>query len=495
MPLSFENMCRTCMLNESKQQEMANKNKVKMKTPQMVSIFTVPEEAKEKLNLMELIKTTVPQLKIDENDQLPKNVCVECSEKIKEMYNFQQTCLSNEHKFYKMLEGDDDAINPFNDTEDHEDVFKTEFDDSFIEENSLQTDEEMIMEEEINRAAEAKEEFIESYSDCSIDLVWDDDNNSDADWNEKKVTSKLKKNKKHKTELVDDEIFNVFCAEEKNEDDNNHKDDEEFKSSTTKGSTKEMKTKGNYPCKRCKKILKTKVSLLRHEGRHEKRDKEGRKYVCNICNKAFHYGSILRKHQRKHVGERPYLCSECGKGFTSSGSLKEHSLRHLKEKLFPCPDCPRSFPTKTDMLSHYDIHKAKPRKHICDVCGRGFYKPYLLKQHKMYHNNERPFACEYCDKSFVTHEKVKRHTRIHTGEKPYKCNYCVRTYCQSTELMKHLRSHLGENVYQCELCPVRLKTVKLLRSHFATHKNDDEETKARNLAELNALEMKGMFIK
>lgn len=61
--------------------------------------------------------------------------------------------------------------------------------------------------------------------------------------------------------------------------------------------------------------------------------------------------------------------------------------------------------------------------------------------------------------------------------------------------MKHLRLHLGENIYQCELCPHKLKTVKLLRSHFATHKNDDEETKARNLAALNALEMKGVFFK
>lgn len=184
MPSSFENMCRTCMLHETKQQEMTNKNKVKMKMTQMVSIFTIQDEAKEKLNLMELIKNTVPQIKIEQSDLLPKIVCLECSEKIKELHNFQQNCLNSEKKFYKMLEEKDTIINPFNE-KDHDDVFKTEFDDSFIEENSMQSDEEMIMDEEINRAAEATEEFIESCSDLSIDLVWDDVDNSDSEWEQK----------------------------------------------------------------------------------------------------------------------------------------------------------------------------------------------------------------------------------------------------------------------------------------------------------------------
>lgn len=97
--------------------------------------------------------------------------------------------------------------------------------------------------------------------------------------------------------------------------------------------------------------------------------------------------------------------------------------------------------------------------------------------------------------SFITNEKLQRHTRIHTGEKPYKCKYCDQAYCQSNELIKHLRCHLGENVYQCELCPLRFPNVKILREHFSTHKNDDEETRARNLSALNAMEVKGVHFK
>lgn len=94
----------------------------------------------------------------------------------------------------------------------------------------------------------------------------------------------------------------------------------------------------------------------------------------------------------------PFLCSDCGKGFSSAGGLKQHSFRHLYKKQFTCPDCPRSFPTKADLVGHINTHKDIPKKHICDVCGRGFKTPFLLKQHKRYHNNDKRFACEFCEK-------------------------------------------------------------------------------------------------
>lgn len=186
MNSSVENICRTCMLNENKDPETINKNRVKMKITQMVPIFRTQNEAKEKFKLLELIKATIPQLKIDENDQLPKKICIECFQKIKEMYNFQVNCVNSEKKLYKMIEEQEgDTLNDFKDPEDNE-ALKTEFEDSFIEENSMKSDDEFIMEEEINRAAEATEEFIESCSDLSIDLVWDDDN-TDSEWDPKNI--------------------------------------------------------------------------------------------------------------------------------------------------------------------------------------------------------------------------------------------------------------------------------------------------------------------
>lgn len=86
-----------------------------------------------------------------------------------------------------------------------------------------------------------------------------------------------KKTVKRNNDLVGDEIFNVF-----NDGVNR------LKSKGTKRllPIEEKNAKGIYPCNRCKRKLKSKLSFINHQKMHDKREKGGRIFECNICSKG-----------------------------------------------------------------------------------------------------------------------------------------------------------------------------------------------------------------
>ena len=51
-----------------------------------------------------------------------------------------------------------------------------------------------------------------------------------------------------------------------------------------------------------------------------------KRYVCNLCGRAFRLGNDLRRHIMTHTGERPYKCPMCAYRATQ----KQTVTRHLK---------------------------------------------------------------------------------------------------------------------------------------------------------------------
>lgn len=54
----------------------------------------------------------------------------------------------------------------------------------------------------------------------------------------------------------------------------------------TKNVNKRITVEQLYPCGRCKRKLKSKISLRKHQEMHSKRDNEEPKFVCNICDRG-----------------------------------------------------------------------------------------------------------------------------------------------------------------------------------------------------------------
>jgi len=59
-------------------------------------------------------------------------------------------------------------------------------------------------------------------------------------------------------------------------------------------------------------------------------DPASRKFVCDVCQKAFKQRHHLTEHKRLHSGEKPFRCNYCDKRFSHSGSYSQHMKHRCK---------------------------------------------------------------------------------------------------------------------------------------------------------------------
>ncbi|XP_037808233.1 zinc finger protein 33B-like [Lucilia sericata] len=445
----MQDSCRTCMIQFSQTKTRGNAQKQ--------SIFEVPKNCKKGANIMELLQEVQPQIKVDCDDYLPKLMCFECIKKLLVSCTFLETYKNSDKKFREMLKeandkGSNDNFEMIVEIDHNVEVLENEKrrDPNIDSENDA-----LEFVDEISYESGSKEQNFENSS-------------SDSDWTISNECCQKKDLKKTTVITVYDGVDEIELTKlpDENED-------------------------GGVPCQECEAVLKN-VTLWRQHMRtnhlenipktkKSNKPKSSKKLKCDYCDKVFPTATRCKSHMRVHTDEKPYLCIECGKNFRGLSSLKIHMLRHKGEKNFECPQCPKKFVCASGLYNHEKIH-SNEKPFVCDICGSAFRMKDDLKKHERCHKGIKKHKCDFCEMRFLTTEKQRRHMRTHTGEKPYRCQYCERAFAQSNDYIKHLRQHLGDNVYQCELCPLRFPLVRDLRAHFVIHKDEDEETRARNLA-------------
>lgn len=107
-----------------------------------------------------------------------------------------------------------------------------------------------------------------------------------------------------------------------------------------------------------------------------------KRYICEVCQKAFSSNSDLKTHRRTHSGETPFKCEFCDRSFKQRGHRKLHTqVVHTKEMPYKCDQCDSAFPTRYRYQIHIKRHSGV-REHQCAYCEKGFYTLGKLNEHK-----------------------------------------------------------------------------------------------------------------
>ncbi|XP_063991787.1 zinc finger protein 436-like [Diachasmimorpha longicaudata] len=194
-----------------------------------------------------------------------------------------------------------------------------------------------------------------------------------------------------------------------------------------------------------------KVAMKKRNRKKSSTDKsrsQEQKYECTICRKKISTASNLKQHTGTHfLDQQKFHCKDCGMSFAWKSTLNKHlASNHRPDgpQKFVCEICPRVYFTLSQVNEHVKRDHLKVRNHMCEECGKSFFKKLDLESHRRTHTKERPYVCQVCDKTFYHQSHIIRHERIHSGERPYSCDFCQKTFSQLSSLKMHKQRHHNE---------------------------------------------------
>jgi KRAB domain-containing zinc finger protein len=221
-------------------------------------------------------------------------------------------------------------------------------------------------------------------------------------------------------------------------------------------------TELQYPCEYCGRIYSSLYRLKRHIKRAHIPN------VCDECDAIFYDRAMYTKHRKQHNEGKPVFCTHCGKTFDKQKNLSEHvRLQHKEDgNIHKCDLCDKTFINGPLLRNHIKTHD---KCFKCKYCSKLFSSRYNLETHLVTHTGERNHKCDVCGKNYSTKSSLKNHKATHSDAKNFKCDQCPKLFKTNRRLYVHKFSHATEEKFQCDICSARFRVKQYLKYHMIKH--------------------------